>query len=173
MDSIGIDLYLEMLKDEIAIRRGEKVDPDKIIKVPTIKVQVNKFIDDNYVKNDFIKIEIHRKIANIQSKEDINLLIEELKDRFGIPSKEIILYMYEKLFEYLATEKGIEKVRETKNNMTFILSKEHSKNINGEYLFMKASDISKFIRFTYRLEKLNIVIDTIKLDKHYLYYIVD
>jgi transcription-repair coupling factor (superfamily II helicase) len=173
MDSIGIDLYLGMLKDEIAIQRGEKEDPEEISKTPTIKVQVNKFIDDNYVANDFIKIEIHRKIANIQSKEDINSLIEELKDRFGIPSKEIILYMYEKLFEHLATSKGIEKVRETKNNITFILSKEHSSKINGEYLFMKANDISKFIRFTYRLDKLNIIIDTIKLDKHYLYYIVE
>ncbi len=38
---------------------------------------------------------------------------------------------------------------------------------------MKANDISKFIRFTYRLDKLNIIIDTIKLDKHYLYYIVE
>ncbi len=173
MDSIGIDLYLGMLKDEIAIQRGEKEDPEEISKTPTIKVQVNKFIDDNYVANDFIKIEIHRKIANIQSKEDINSLVEELKDRFGIPSKEIILYMYEKLFEHLATSKGIEKVRETKNNITFILSKEHSSKINGEYLFMKANDISKFIRFTYRLDKLNIIIDTIKLDKHYLYYIVE
>ena len=173
MDSIGIDLYLEMLKDEIAIQRGEKVDPDEISTTPTIKVQVNKFIDDNYVANDFIKIEIHRKIANIQSRENIDSLIDELKDRFGIPSKEIILYMYEKLFEYLAKEKGIEKIRETKNNVTFILSKEHSSNINGEYLFMKANDISKFIRFTYRLDKLNIIIDTIKLDKHYLYYIVE
>ena len=173
MDSIGIDLYLEMLKDEIAIQRGEKVDPEEIPQTPIIKVQVNKFIDDNYVKNDFIKIEIHRKIANIQSKEDINSLVEELKDRFGIPSKEIILYMYEKLFEHLATQKGIEKIRETKNNITFILSKEQSNNVNGEYLFMKANDISKFIRFTYRLERLNIIIDTIKLDKHYLYYIVE
>ena len=173
MDSIGIDLYLEMLKDEIAIQRGEKIDPDDIIHTPTIKVQVNKFIDDNYIANDFIKIEIHRKIANITSREDINSLIEELKDRFGIPSEEIILYMYEKLFEHLATEKGIEKIRETKNNVSFIFSKEHSKNINGEYLFMKANDISKFIRFTYRLEKLNIIVETIKLDKHYLFYIVE
>ncbi len=173
MDSIGIDLYLGMLKDEIAIQRGEKVDPEEIPQVPTIKVQVNKFIDDNYVKNDFIKIEIHRKIANIQSKEDINSLIDELKDRFGIPSKEVILYMYEKLFEHLAMKHGIEKIRETKNNISFIISKEKSQNINGEYLFMKANDISKFIRFTYRLDKLNIIIDTIKLDKHYLFYIVE
>lgn len=172
MDSVGLDLYLEMLKDEIAIQRGEKEEIPMEEK-SAIKVQVNKYIESNYIDNDFIKIEIHRKISNIKSKEDVNNLIEELKDRFGIPSSEVILYMYEKLFEYLAQEKGIEKIRETKNNVTFVLSPEKSKNINGEYLFMKANDISKFIRFTYRLDRLNIIIETIKLDKHYLYYIVD
>ena len=81
--------------------------------------------------------------------------------------------MYEKLFEYYSTIKGIEKVRETKNNVTFIMTKEASERTNGEYLFIKANDISKFIRFIYRLEKINIIIDTIKLNKHYLYYIID
>ena len=172
MDSIGLDLYLEMLKDEIAIQRGEKVVEEKDDK-QQVKLNVSKFIDSNYIDNDYIKIEMHRKIANITSKADIQSLTEEFKDRFGAPSKEIIIYMYEKLFEYLALHNGIEKVRETKNNITFILSKEASQNINGEYVFMKANDISKFIRFTYRLDRLNIIIDTIKLDRHYLYIIVD
>ncbi len=171
MDSVGLDLYLDMLKDEIAIQRGEKEEPKE--EKQQIKLKVNKYIDSNYIDNDYIKIEMHRKIANIKSKHDIELLLEEFKDRFGLPSKEIIIYMYEKLFEHLALEKDVEKVRETKNNVIFILSKEKSQKINGEYLFMKANDISKFIRFTYRLDRLNIIIDTIKLDRHYLYFIVD
>ena len=172
MDSVGIDLYLEMLKDEIAIQRGEKEDTS-IQEVSPIKIRVNKYIDSNYVNNDYVKVEMHRKIASITSKEDIKVLEEEFTDRFGKPSKDIMLYMYEKLFEYLATVKGVEKVRETKNNVTFVLTKEKSDQVNGEYLFMKANEISKFIRFTYRLEKINIIIDTIKLNKHYLYYITE
>ncbi len=172
MDSVGLDLYLDMLKDEIAVQRGEK-DPVIEEKQQPIKLRVNKYIDSNYIDNDFIKIEMHRKIANIKSKTDIEFLIDEFNDRFGLPSKEIILYMYEKLFEHLASLKGIEKVRETKNSVSFILTKEKSQDINGEYLFMKANDISKFIRFTYRLDRLNIIIDTIKLDRHYLYFIVE
>ncbi len=171
MDSVGFDLYIEMLKDEIAIQKGEKEENTE--EKQPVRLQVNKYIDNNYIDNDYTKIEMHRKIANIQSKQDIKQLIEEFKDRFGVPSKEIVLYMYEKLFEYLSVEKGVEKVRETKNNITFIISKEKSKEINGEYLFMKANDISKFISFTYRLEQINISIDTIKLDQHYLYIIVD
>ncbi len=171
MDSVGLDLYIEMLKDEIAIQRGEKGEDIK--EKQPVKLQVSKYIADSYIDNDYTKIEMHRKIANIKSKEDIKQLVAEFKDRFGIPSEELILYMYEKLFEYLSLQKGVIKVRETKNNITFIISKEKSKLINGEYLFMKANDISKFIRFTYRLEQINIIIDTIKLNQHYLYLIVD
>lgn len=169
MDSVGIDLYLAMLKEEIAIQRGEKEEFTE--EVTPIKIQVNKYIDSNYVNNDYVKVEMHRKIADITSLEDIKLLTEEFTDRFGEPSKDIILYMYEKLFEYLSTLKGVEKVRETKNNVTIVISEEASARINGEYMFMKANDISKFIRFTYRLDRINIIIDTIKLNKHYLYYI--
>ena len=174
MDSVGIDLYLQMLKDEIAIQRGEKEDIEEMEEKDTaIKVRVNKYIDSNYVKNDYVKMEMHRKIASITSKEDIQLLREEFTDRFGKPSKDIELYMQEKLFEYLASVKGVERIRPTKNHITFVLSKEASRKVNGEYLFTKANEISKFIRFTYRLDQINIILDTIKLPKHYLYYIVD
>jgi len=171
MDSVGIDLYLAMLKEEIAIQRGDI--PEIKEETNPVKVRVNKFIDSNYVNNDFVKVEMHRKIANITSLEDITALIEEFTDRFGKPNKDIVLYMYEKLFEYLSVVKGVEKVRETKNNVTIVMTKESSDKINGEYLFMRANEISKFIRFTYRLDKINIIIDTIKLNKHYLYYIVE
>ncbi len=170
MDSVGLDLYLDMLKEEIAIQRGE-VEEVVENQNPPIKVRVNKYIDSNYIKNDFVKVEMHRKIANITTKQDIINLTDEFTDRFGAPNKDITLYMYEKLFEYLSQVKGIERIRETKNNVTFVLSKEASENVNGEFLFMKANEISKYIRFTYRLEKINIIIDTIKLSKHYLYYI--
>ena len=167
MDSVGIDLYLEMVKEEIAIQKGEKSTIEETPQTP-IKVRVNKYIDSNYINNDFVKVEMHRKIALIKEKEDINNLIDEFTDRFGKPNKDIVLYMYEKLFEHLSVTKGVEKIRETKNNVTFVMTETASQNINGEYIFMKANEISKFIRFTYRLDKLNIILDTIKLDKHYL-----
>jgi transcription-repair coupling factor (superfamily II helicase) len=176
MDSVGLDLFLEMLKEEVehqATPERDVVEEDIQETVSPLKLRVNKYIDSNYIKNDYVKMEMHRKISKITSKEDINILREEFKDRFGIPPKEIDLYMHEKLFEYLAQEKGLEKIRELKNNITFRLSKEASKNINGEYLFMKANDISRFIRFEYKNEQLNIILDTVKLNKHYVYVIVD
>ena len=173
MDSVGLDLFLEMLKEEVDRRETGEPLREEQEQTTSLKLRVNKYIDSNYIQNDYVKIEMHRKIAQIQSKEDIDELRAEFQDRFGIPPQEIELYMYEKLFEHLAQTKGLEKVRELKNNITFRLSKEASRMINGEFLFDKAYDISKFIRFQYKNEQLNIIIDTIKLQRHYLYVIVD
>jgi len=174
MDSVGLDLFLEMLKEEVDRQNSgeELIVESKEVSSP-LKLQVNKFIDSNYIKNDYIKIEMHRKIAKITSKGDIKALTEEFNDRFGIPPQEIDLYMHEKLFEYLAEQKGLEKIRELKNNITFQLSKEASQQINGEYVFEKAYEISKFIRFEFKNERLNIIIENIKLNRHYIYVIVD
>jgi transcription-repair coupling factor (superfamily II helicase) len=169
MDSVGIDLYLEMLKDEIAIRQGNKEAEPVEKEAPPIRIGVSKYISNEYIASDDVKIAIHKKIAKLQSLEEITQLVEELTDRFGKPSKDLELYMYEKLFEHLAKEKGVEKVRETKNNVFFMFTEEASQNINGEVLFMKANDISKYIRFTYKNKKIQVIIDTIKLPTHYLY----
>jgi transcription-repair coupling factor (superfamily II helicase) len=173
MDSVGLDLFLDMLKDEIHRQTTGEAPKEEMEPETTLKLRVNKFIDSHYIENDYVKIEMHRKISRIQSKQDIAVLHEEFQDRFGVPPKEIDLYMHEKLFEHLAKEKGLEKIRELKNNITFRLSKEASQGINGEFLFEKAYDISKFIRFQYKNEQLHIILDTIKLDRHYLYVIVD
>lgn len=174
MDSVGLDLFLEMLKQEVDNQTNKTNDTIEVQEPQTpLRIKVNKYIDTNYIKNDYIKMEMHRKISKIQSKEDIEELTEEFKDRFGIPSKEIDLYMHEKLFEHYSIEKGVEKIRELKNNVTITLNEEISANINGEYLFMKANDLSRFIRFEFKNNRLNIIFETIKLDKHYLYYVVD
>jgi transcription-repair coupling factor (superfamily II helicase) len=171
MDSVGLDLFLDMLKEEVASQKGEIVE-EKVEESP-IKIKVNKYIDSNYIKNDYIKMEMHRKIANIKTKQDIEDLTEEFKDRFGIPSKEIDLYMHEKLFEHLAKLKGVEKIREIKNSVTFVLSKETTSSLNITYLMEKAHELNRFIKFEEKQGNLRIILETIKLDKHYLYYIVD
>ncbi len=174
MDSVGLDLFLEMLKEEVN-RKTNESEETIVVKEPQtpLKINVNKYIDSNYIKNDYIKMEMHRKIGSIKKKEDIKNLEEEFKDRFGIPSKEIDLYMHEKLFEHYSIEKGVEKIRKLKNNVTITLNEDVSSNINGEFLFMKANDLSRFIRFEFKNNRLNIIFETIKLDRHYLYYVVD
>jgi transcription-repair coupling factor (superfamily II helicase) len=67
----------------------------------------------------------------------------------------------------------VEKIIENKTNVTLILSMEGSRRIAGDALFQSGLEISRYIRFAYKKEKINIILDTLKLEKHWLYTMVD
>ncbi|MFA5035746.1 MAG: transcription-repair coupling factor [Candidatus Izemoplasmatales bacterium] len=170
IDSVGIELYMKILKEEIATRQGSSVEPAKTAKV---KVQVSKYIDNEYIGDDFVKIEMHDKITAINSIEDIHNLENEFIDRFGNYTDELEIYMYEKLFEKLSARIDVEKMIETKTNVTLIITMEGSKKLAGDKLFITGIKISKFLRFAYKSERINIIIDTVGLHKHWLYTVCE
>ena len=67
----------------------------------------------------------------------------------------------------------IEKVNSTRNSLELVFSKEITSKIDGEKLFMDAFSITPMFRFKMLQDRLIIILDTIKLEKHYIYYLVD
>lgn len=170
IDSVGIDLYMRILEEEIKEKQGQSEKQDA---AQGVKARVSKYIDEVYIEDDFIKIEMHKKIQQIQTMDDVKDLLEELTDRFGNVDEELHIYMVERLFEAQTKALDIEKIHESKTNITFIVSKEGSKKMAGDYLFASGLKISPYIRFSYKQEKIHIVIDTIELKKHWLYTATD
>lgn len=172
IDSVGIDLYLKMLDDEMAHIKGEKtVEEEEKDEKPLLNVTTH--ISDNYVNDTDLKIEIHRKINEIDSYEKLIEVKSELEDRFGKINEEIIIYMYEEWFEKLAKKLDINSVKQTKNFVEIIFSEESTCKIDGEKLFSDAFSVSNMFRFKMISNCLVLILDTIKLDKHYIYYLVD
>lgn len=170
IDSVGIDLYMRILEEEIKEKQGLSEKQDS---AQGVKARVSKYIDQVYIEDDFIKIEMHKKIQQIKTMEDVKDLMDELTDRFGKVDEELHIYMVERLFEVQTKELDIEKIHESKTNITFIVSSAGSKKMAGDYLFASGMKISPYIRFSYKQEKIHIVIDTIELKKHWLYTATD
>jgi len=175
IDSIGIDLYLKMLNDEIKRINNEKIDDEEddeneLNSKPLINVTTH--IDDDYVKEDELKIEIHRKINSITSLESFNNIKSELEDRFGKVSEDLIVYMYEEWFEKLAKRLKISRVMQTKNTIELVFPKEVVSVFDTEDVFMDAFYVTNMFRFISRGSNLVIVLDIIKLEKHPIYYLV-
>ena len=129
--------------------------------------------DIKIIEDEDLKIEIHKKISQIDSYKKLNEVKEELEDRFGKVSEDIIIYMHEELFEKKASEIGINNIRQTKNFVDIILDEKITKNLDGETLFLKLNDLSRMFRFGNKFNKLVITLDTVKLDKHFIYYLID
>ena len=171
IDTVGVELFLDMLNEEVNKLKGIKVEKDETSIQPLIEVETT--IDDKYAKEEDLKIEIHQKINKIDSLENLNKTKEELEDRFGILDENVIIYMYEELFEKEIRALNIKKVNQTKNFIAITLSKEITKNIDGELLFLDVISLTRKFRFSMRNDELTITLDIMGLDKHFIYYLID
>ena len=77
---VGYDLYCKMLNDAVRERRGDTVFHDYETE---IDIPIDSFIPETYVKNDFIKLELCKRISLIKNEDEYNDIIDELIDRFG------------------------------------------------------------------------------------------
>ena len=170
IDSVGVDLYLKILNDEIKELKGEKVDQDNN-EPPLLNIATH--IDDEYVDDNELKIEIHKMINTIDSLKKLKEVKSEIEDRFGKINHEMEIYMYEEWFDRMAKEKGVMKVNQTKSCVELIFNPEVSNKINGEKLFMEAYDISPYFKYNYHGKCLGIILETVKLSKHYIFYLIE
>ena len=172
IDNIGIELYLKILNEEVAKLKGEKIEEEETIDEKPL-INVDTHISDEYVKDTDLKIEIHKKINEIDSYNKLITVKDELEDRFGKVDEKILIYMYEEWFEKIAKKLEIEKVNQTKNYIELIFSQEISNKIDGEKLFIDAFNISRMFRFQMKSGHLIIILDTIKLEKNSIYLLIE
>lgn len=172
IDSVGIDLYLRLLNEEVARKKNIELplEEEEIDSKPLLNVSTH--IDDHYVSEDDLKIEIHRKINEIDSAEKLEDVKAELEDRFGRVNDDMLIYMYEEWFEKLAKRVGVKRVSQTKNSIELVFPEEVVSIFRVDELFMDSYEISPSFRFLSRGSNLVIILDIIKLEKHPIYYLV-
>ena len=80
--AIGYELYCELL--ETAVRRLRKLPPNLKVDV-NIDLPGEAFLPTDYVSDQRTKIDLYRRLARIQSGEDLQAIHAEFLDRFGTP----------------------------------------------------------------------------------------
>ena len=168
IDSIGIELYLKMLNEEVNKLKG--IDVEEVSELPLISVGTH--ISDEYVSDDKLKIEIHKKINEINSYESLLRVKSEIEDRFGKVSEEMLIYMYEEWFESMKQAKGIEKVNQNNKYIEIVFDENTTNTIKADELFIKAYQVSKNFKLAYSFKRLRLMLNLNNLDKHWIYYIV-
>ncbi len=169
VDAIGINLYMQMIEEEMKKLKGEEIPEDT---TPTALVNVSTHISDDYVNDDELKIEIHNKINEVADQESFNKIKEELEDRFGTLSEDLIIYMYEEWFEKLASSLHINNVKQTNNSLEIVLPEDLSNHIKADKLFLESYNINPNLKFKYQNKRIIISLMLKKDDKHFLYTFV-
>ncbi|MDU6263527.1 MAG: transcription-repair coupling factor [Anaerocolumna aminovalerica] len=85
MEAVGYDLYCKMLNDAVRTMKGDTVEKETFD--TTVDVDMDAFIPATYIKSEFQKLDVYKRIAEIEDEEEFLDMQEELLDRFGdIPS---------------------------------------------------------------------------------------
>ncbi len=87
MEAVGYDLYCKMLNDAILQQKGEKA-PETF--ATTIELPIDAYIPSTYVKNEMVKLELYKRISGVWTDEDYEDMLDELTDRFGEPTYEVM-----------------------------------------------------------------------------------
>lgn len=170
VDSVGISLYMKMIEDEIKRQQGEFAPEED--KETQALINVSTHISDTYVTDEDIKIEIHQKINEIDSYEKMLEIKNELEDRFGKVTADMLVYMYEEWFEKLAKKYNIKQVVQTDRSIEITLPEDVSSNIKGDKLLIEAMNLSRSFNIKYVNKKISILLYTKDLPKHFIFYIV-
>ena len=80
--AVGYELYCQLLED--AVRQAQNLPP-KLSADVDVDLPVKAYLPDDYVPNLRHKIDLYRRIAKIESADEIAELRDELEDRFGDP----------------------------------------------------------------------------------------
>ena len=127
MMSIGYDLYIKLLNQAIAVERGEEVKTEKSDCV--IDISVDAFIPDSFISSTVNRIEAYKRIASLESEDDVSDLIDELVDRYGDVPESVMGLVDISLLRVLAANLGITEIVQRKENIIFYSEKFGDYNI--------------------------------------------
>ena len=169
IDSVGYELYVKILNDEVDKLKGLKVKEESKDEQPLIDVEDH--IKDEYAKDESLKIEIHKKISEIDSYDKLKQVKKEIQDRFGKMDDELDIYMNTKLFENRARNIGLTNIKQTNLYVEINMDKDFISKLNTDELFMNVSLISTNFNFEFKGDILHIKLLFHGLDKHFIYYL--
>ena len=81
MEAVGYDLYCKMLNQAVLALKGETLEEDSYDTV--VECDIDAYIPGRYIKNEYQKLDIYKRISAIETEEEYMDMQDELMDRFG------------------------------------------------------------------------------------------
>jgi transcription-repair coupling factor (superfamily II helicase) len=103
IESIGFDLYCQMLERAVSKLKGEESAPELRT---TLSLGFDVRIPENYIPSENLRLRTYKRISSIASEEEKQDVRKELEDRFGAPPTSV-----DNLLEYAILKSMCERLR--------------------------------------------------------------
>lgn len=152
IDTVGMDMYIEMLNHAIAERKGEIIPQEKIMKKANTKVDA--YIPSQFAPEDYEKITLYQRIDMIETKKELLAFMEEVQDNYGKLPSSVQMLFEKKRLDILINEPHIEDFKEQPQDIRMVFTKQWSNSIDGVKLFEMMTGLCRNAEIRYVNQKI-------------------
>lgn len=163
IESVGFDLYSQMLKEAIEERKGDQ--PKQQEPEMEMNMKADAYIPDFYIDDSKQKIEMYKRFRGLETLEDMQDLQSEMMDRFGAYPVEV-----EKLFilsniRLRAEASGVESISQEANKTIILVGEGASSEADGASLFGLVNELGRHIGIGTSGKKIQISVQHQRLEE--------
>ncbi|EKN62658.1 transcription-repair coupling factor [Schinkia azotoformans] len=152
IDTVGFDLYSQMLKEAIDERRG--MPKEEIFRDVEINLEIDAYIPSDYIQDGKQKIDMYKRFRALDTLEDVADLQDEMIDRFGEFPKEVEYLFQISRMKVYAKKQKIDSIVQKKNEIWMLM--ESSPEQISKVVELSAKYV-KHIRLGQEGDKLKII----------------
>ena len=116
IESVGYDLYMKLLNEAVLEEKGETVERKPEC---TVSLNTDAYIPERYIRSSAQRIEAYKKIALVETEDDMYDVYDELADRYGVLPKQAEVLLRIALLRALGKTGGFNKVEYRNGSMLF------------------------------------------------------
>ena len=136
IDSVGYDLYTQMLNEAVARKRGVKSEEKTDA---TINLDVEAYIPQSYIDDEQQKIEIYKRIRQFKNFDQYQEVQDDLIDRFGDYPDEVSNLLEIGLLKMDADKALVDQIFQKKDEITIVFSKKATTRLSGSQFLAAVS----------------------------------
>lgn len=119
MEAVGYDLYCKMLNEAVKSLKGETTVAEEFD--TSVDLDIDAFIPSSYIRNEYQKLDVYKRVAGIESEEEYDDMLEELMDRFGEPPRAVQNLLAIANLKALAHNAYIKEIVQKGDNVKFTM----------------------------------------------------
>ena len=145
IDSVGFDLYSQMLEEAVNEKRGITEETPDIPEVEMV-LNLDAYLPAEYIQNEQAKIEIYKKLRKVENEAQLDDIRDELMDRFNDYPIEVERLLDSVQIKMHALRAGVTLIKDQGKTVDITLSVQGTKDIDGEALFKQTQPLGRAMK---------------------------
>ncbi len=141
IDSVGYDMYTQMLKDTVAQKQGQVITSDQPETDAELILGVLAYLPDDYVSDNAQKIELYTRVRQAKTDDVFEDIEADMLDRFGEMPDEVARLLLVGRIKQLADQAQIINIRRQRKQLAITFNAQATTKLSGETIFEALIDV--------------------------------